>query len=472
MNFTDVIREVTADFNQSLEDIVQDVREADLTPKSFQSLVSCLKASVNEAGLKAFVGIVSKFEESGDIVEHDGQRHRFKQASDKEWLTAFGVARIARHYYQPDAGGKGIVPLDMRCGMVDRFATPDVEELMALAASNLVPKEVATILGKALPHGPSATAVQHVISTVGGFAETHDEQIEAVMNAEAPLTPEGDVCVISWDGVNVPLREPGVKTGRPQERPGVRKTKETPTAWKEAGVGCISVYESPTNEDGKPVRLDKRYFARMPEPGMKCLLAQQEAAVHDIMANRRRPFRAVAVICDGKPSIWKAVQRMAAYDTAFEILDFYHAAEHLSKAAEAIFGKASAKAGEWFDSYRVKLRDEFDGIRATLRSLRYYCKQLRKGTERHKTVTDVIGFFTRNRHRMTYADFSEKGLPIGSGPVEAACKTIVGARIKRSGMRWSRKGGQHVLNMRRHEKSDRWDTFWSYYMQTRLKSAA
>ena len=116
------------------------------------------------------MGIVSKFEETAEVVEHGGQRHRFKQTSEKEWLTAFGVARLTRGYYQPDAGGKGVVPLDVRCGMVDRFATPDVEELMALASSNLVPKEVETLLGKALPHGPSATAVQRVLRLIGDHA--------------------------------------------------------------------------------------------------------------------------------------------------------------------------------------------------------------------------------------------------------------------------------------------------------------
>ena len=472
MNFHQVIREVVEEFNHDLQDLVNGIRKGDLTPESFIMLVSGLKAAVNEAGLHALVGIVREFEETADTVDVGARLHRFKQGSEKEWLTPFGVAEIERRYFQPDSGGKGVVPLDVRCGMVDRFMTPDIEELVALASSNLVPKEVEVLLGKALPHGPSATAVQRVIRDVGGFAEVHDEQIETVMNTEAPLTSEGDICVISWDGVNVPLREPGVKTGRPPERPGVRDSNTTPTAWKEAGVGCISVYASPTDEDERPVRLDKRYFARMPEPGMKRLLAQQESAVRDLLDDGHRTFREVAVICDGKRPIWNAVQGMSTYDTAAEILDFYHAAEHLSKAAEVIFGKGNEKAKDWFGSYRLKMRDEIDGTQATIRSLRYYRKKLRPRTERYKIVTNVIGFFGRNRHRMTYAEFRKRGLPIGSGPVEAACKTIVGARLKRSGMRWSREGGQHVLNMRRHEKADRWDTFWSYYVENRAKSAA
>ena len=126
MNFSHVIAEVTAEFNHSLEDLVRGVRKGDLTPESFQGLIVGLKGAVNQAGLKAIVGILSEFEEMVDSVEHENQRHRFKQVSEKDWLTAFGIAKITRRYYQPDAGGEGVVPLDVCCGMVDRFATPDV----------------------------------------------------------------------------------------------------------------------------------------------------------------------------------------------------------------------------------------------------------------------------------------------------------------------------------------------------------
>jgi hypothetical protein len=65
-----------------------------------------------------------------------------------------------------------------------------------------------------------------------------------------------------------------------------------------------------------------------------------------------------------------------------------------------------------------------------------------------------------NRERMRYADYIGRGLPIGSGPIEAACKTIVQHRLKRSGMTWSRTGGRHVLNLRALVKSGRWDVAW------------
>ena len=66
---------------------------------------------------------------------------------------------------------------------------------------------------------------------------------------------------------------------------------------------------------------------------------------------------------------------------------------------------------------------------------------------------------------MTYADFRRRGVPIGSGVVEAACKSLVKSRLCRSGMRWTRKGGLHILYLRAHIKSGRWDKFWQSYKQ-------
>jgi len=187
--------------------------------------------------------------------------------------------------------------------MVDGFATLDVEGVMALASSNRVEEEVEPLVGKAVLDGLTATAMQRVLQDIGAFAGAHDEESEAVMNQEAPLTPDGDVCESSWDGVNVPQREPGVKTGRFPERLGIGETRVRPTTWKEAAVGGIAICATGSGEEDEPVRLDKRYFARMPEPGMARLLTEQEAAVRDLFERRRGPFRPIAVICDGKRPI-------------------------------------------------------------------------------------------------------------------------------------------------------------------------
>jgi len=100
----------------------------------------------------------------------------------------------------------------------------------------------------------------------------------------------------------------------------------------------------------------------------------------------------------------------------------------------------------------------------------YYRDTLRLSKSRREKLSKEQTFFRRNKHRMTYAKFRSRGLPIGSGPVEAACKSIVKTRLCRSGMRWSREGGQRILNLRCYAKSGLWNEFWNAY--TSLKRAA
>ena len=103
------------------------------------------------------------------------------------------------------------------------------------------------------------------------------------------------------------------------------------------------------------------------------------------------------------------------------------------------------------------------GAGRVLRSLDYYERTARLSKSRRAALDAERTFFARNGHRMDYARFRRNGWPIGSGPVEAACKSVVKARLCRSGMRWSPSGGQHILSLRTYVKSDRWNAMWSQY---------
>lgn len=468
MSVRQIVPSVVAQFRQELTALVESTMREELDPEEFGRFVTDLKAVLASAGRRALLGVVLAQDHAGDLFEHGEHRHRFKQVSTKEWLTAFGVVRVDRRYFQPDAGGGGVAPIDVRCGMVGRYMTPDVEEAVALASADLSPTAVRELLGKVMPAPPSAKAIQRTVAEVGQWADDAWEEIEGRVAAET-RAPEGDLLVVSADGVNVPLREPGVMTGRPAERPGVRKTDQTPTAWREAGVGTVSIYRAGDGGDRAPERLATRSFARMPEPGMATLFQRQGRAVADLLDARE--FREVVVLCDGKPALWKTFGTDPLYEGATQILDFFHAIEHLSRCAEAIFGKRSEAASRWHAKYRARLLEDPVGLDALLRSLRYYRAKLRRGSERRTIVERLIRFFGRNRARMRYAEFRARGLPIGSGVVEAACKSIVGARLKRSGMRWSREGGQHVLNLRTRARSGEWEPLWSSFSQARNNAA-
>jgi hypothetical protein len=466
MNVAAIVDGILDGLPQKFTGLVKNLDTTGLSPATFLGFLSGLKALLNEIGREAFVATISQFDETAKVIEHGGQQHRFKMDSEKDWLTPFGAVSIERGYYQPDQGGQGVVPLDVRCGMVDRYMTPDLEEHCAFAATMILPKGIHDLFAKMLPQAPSIKAIQRVIGDSGGFAEANAEEVELAMRQQAPLSQDGDKLVVSWDGKPVPLREKGTKPGRPPERPGIRDGSESPTSWKEAGVATVSIYGDLSEVDGQPIRIDARYLARMPEPGMATLQRTLQSVVEDLLVTRA--FAQVAVICDGKRSIWNTASQAPVFHGATFILDFYHAAQHLSKAAEAIFGKDSAFATKWFKDYRERMQLESEGTRAAIRSMRYYRHKLRRESHRRLVVTRVIRFFTRNLTRMKYVEFLSQGLPIGSGPVEAACKTLVGARLVRSGMRWSRRGGQLVLNLRAHYLSNRWDVFWKTYLASRV----
>lgn len=469
MSVRQIVPGVVAQFRQELTNLVRCVEGEPLDAVAFAGFVEDLKSVLASAGRRAFVDFVGLQDESSDLFEHEERAYRFKQVSTKEWLTPFGVVLVDRRYFQADAGGDGLSPIDLRCGMSGRYMTPDVEEATAFASASLSPTMTRSLLAKVLPQAPSEKAIRRTIGDVGAWAGEAWENVEEQVALDAPL-PEGELLVVSTDGVTVPMREEGVKTGRPAERPGVRKSDHTPTVWREAGVATVSIYRPGNGKEEAPKRLATRYFAQMPESGMTTLFAQQGLAVWRLLEDERT-FTEVVVLCDGKPALWKTFEEDPMYCGATQILDFFHVVEHLSRAAEAIFGKKDRGANRWHTKYRARLLEDPDGLESLLRSLRYYRKRLRAGSDRRQVVDRVARYYNRNRERMRYADFRSRGLPIGSGVVEAACKCVVNARLKRSGMRWSKDGGQHVLNLRVRVQSGEWDSLWDTYRQQHQRAA-
>ena len=225
----------------------------------------------------------------------------------------------------------------------------------------------------------------------------------------------------------------------------------------------VASYLTPLDpEVEEPQRVDVRYAARMPEAKMKTLI--NTLVDQTDRALQQGCFHERVILADGKREIWRMVDEHSVFDGFTRILDFYHAAQHLSMAAEHLFGKSTVKADRWFRSWRHKMRHDPGAVDGLIRSLYYHRRKLRKRTERYRLATVELGYFRNNRDKMHYASYHASGLIISSGPVEAAAKTIVGHRLKRSGMRWTRQGGQQILNLRVLVQSKRWDAFWNWYL--------
>lgn len=442
-----------------------DARE--LTADLAMDFSAALKDAFSEAGKKAYQTFIESYDLQEPMLDINGLTFRWKLVSPKIFLTPFGQMQIARSLYQADVGGKSYCPLDDFWGMKDEFATEEVREAIAFSMAHLTADETQQLFEKCAWFHPSATAIKNIADNIGDLVETHADTIMQAVQDVQQLPQETDVLVASMDGVNVLLREQGAQQGRPAQRPRLKAPSSENTAYKNAMTGAISCYTLRSEPEERPQRIQSWYIARMPQQGAITFKRQFEQEV--LAAQEKLPPGATKIfLCDGHRSIWSYADNHPMYNDSEKLIDFYHTTEHLSKAAEALFGKSSEFGNVWYNKYRKKLLEDNDAAESVLRSMSYYSGNLPKS--RQEKLEAERTFFMRNKNRMSYADFLARGLPIGSGPVEAACKSIVKTRLCRSGMRWSRHGGQRILHLRCFVKSDRWDVFWKQYIQ--LKRSA
>jgi len=452
-----VIERVKAELSKS-----EEVLQGELTPQQAERVAAVLTQATSAAWVAGYQAYLEAHDTREPTIEVEGKVYRWKMASPKTFLTPGGPMVLSRSLYQRDSGGECYVPLDVAWGMVGQFATVEVREAVLFAVAQLTPREAEGLLKKCACFHPSAGAIQAMTQEMGQWLEAHEELSEEVRAEEE--VPEGTrVLVASLDGVNVLLAEPGAKRGRPAERPqGKQEVEESPTCYKNAMVGSVSCYGQVPEGEVCPERLASRYVARMPEAGAKTFKAHFERELSETEAKLPKGVKKV-LLCDGARNLWNYADQNLQYDDCEKLVDFYHTTEHLSKAAEALFGKGSAKGQTWYEKWRRRLQWKRGAVGGLLRSMDYYRPQRKLSESRRKGLATEQTFFEKNQDRMDYPRFRSRGWPIGSGPVEAAAKTLVKSRMCRSGMRWSRSGGQHVLSLRTYLKSDRWDAMWQRY---------
>lgn len=162
-----------------------------------------------------------------------------------------------------------------------------------------------------------------------------------------------------------------------------------------------------------------------------------------------------AFLGDGSHWLWRIAELY--FPEAVQILDWYHLAEHLSKCGHDVFGEGTQESKEWAARLRGIMRQ--GRVDEALREV----EQLPgRAKNRRQAKHELITYLTNNRHRVDYPRYRRLGLPIGSGEVEAQCKTLVQARCKQSGMRWSKPGVEPVLRVRCALRDGSFDRQWDH----------
>jgi hypothetical protein len=339
-----------------------------------------------------------------------------------EVWTLFGRIRIQRDYYHGVEGGH--CPAD--CGLsLEGHATPALARLMSRAAAQ-----------------QAFGAASRDLAEYGAI-EVDERQIQRVV---LQIAPEVDcwlkqlpVLYVSCDGTGTPMRKEELRGRRGKQPDGGAKTREVK-------LGAVFTQHGVDNE-GHPIRDHEStsYIASYASSEQFALLLRAEARRRGVAVARQ-----VVFLSDG--AAWAEDMAPDCFAGCASILDFYHASERLHEMAVALDPcRAKVRVGLW---KRWLLQDK------VARVIKHGRELQAQGAAEPKIVEEQLNFLERHQHRMAYGTYREQGWFIGSGVVEAGCRTVVGKRLKQSGMFWSELGATCVLNFRTLLLSQRFDAFW------------
>lgn len=343
-----------------------------------------------------------------------GAEARFKNYYDKLRVTLAGEVVIHQAYYYCKVCGSGFCPVDEELGLDSLSTSVGVRTKLARLASWLPFEEVSLELSELLGIHVSKNTVERVTEAMGQrVKEERAVREQAVRSGLVEPPAEGPKRLyIGIDGTGVPMRAGG--------------TRESKTS---------VIYET-EDRDGKIEIKNRDYLATLER-----VESFGDSVYAAAFARGVENAGEVVALGDGASWIWRSFAHH--YPEAVQILDFYHASEHLNEVARAWYGDASEKAKRWVEARECDLLS--DCVETVIRSIQSWRPQDDDSREaRRKNML----YFQNNKSRMRYATYKAHGYHIGSGLVESACKTVVGQRMKQSGMRWSEAGAEAVLSLR------------------------
>lgn len=444
-----------------------------LDEKTFTSMTNALMDAARSAGKAGLSQYLKEKDTIVPSIKKEKAVYRYKGTSLNELLTLFGIITVKRAmYYNEKIGGEYYFPLDHALGLdKNDFATLETREMILFASASCVPRELEELLKKCSFCRPSRTAIQNMINRDGAEIESMGDQLSENVFKEYQVPPTTQALIASLDGVNVLLREPGKKKGRKNKRPVDNPGELSQTSYRNAMVGAVSFYG--IGAENKPQRISSVYTARMPQEKSIVFKTDFERMVQTVekklALGGNEPIPKI-LLTDGHLMIKGFAKKSTVLQPYEKLLDFYHATEHLSKAADAIYGEKTDISKAYYNKWRNRLKTDSTAPTAILRSLKSAQQRNNLSSKRCKGLETEITFFKKNKRLMKYHDFISRGLPIGSGPIEAAAKTIVRQRMCRSGMSWSREKGQYVLGIRAYVQSGLWESAWEHFKQ--LKKVA
>ena len=351
----------------------------------------------------------------------------------------FGSFKLERDYYYHPGKQVGHYPADAALGL-EGGKTPALARWVCLEGADQDSYQQAEEhLRETGGIHISARQIQRLVQQVGAAAQTWQER-EALK--ALPDTKPVPILYNSGDATGVPMRKEELE-GRAGKQPdGSAKTRS-------AYLGCVFTQHK-TDEKGHPVRdyESTTYVSNLgPLQDFGPLLRQE--AIRRGLGQAQK----VVFLVDGA----EGLENMGHlnFKDAIQVVDFYHGADHAGDVVEALLGSKEHPEYKARRSRWVR-RLLGNGVKNLIAETRQECA----GKPQAQQVYEELGYFVHNVPRMQYRTFRRQGLFIGSGVIEAGCKTVIGSRCKQSGMFWGKPGAQNILALRCIYASHRRDQFW------------
>ena len=370
-----------------------------------------------------------------------GRAARYAGRRAKTITSVLGPLTIERAYYHCAHCDTGACPRDQTLGVADTMLSPGVTRMVGVVGALVSFVEGHDLLHELAGVDVPATQVERTAEALGRAiaADEHD--------VVAPDPPAAPTMYLGVDGTGIPIRHAEL-AGRAGKQPdGSAKTRE---------VKLVTVWTAEGHDaDGIAVRDagSVSYSAAIESAASPNAVAALSAFAQrvDREAQRRGFDQALrrVVLGDGAAWIWNLADDLCP--GAIQIVDLFHAKQHLSDVATAVYG-----AGTDVGRQSARLRhDELD-----TGHLRALCEALRAHAPTHDEARQCLGYVTHHRARMRYPAFRAQGLCVSSGVVEAGSKVAIVTRLRRTGMHWTVAGADAIIALRCCRLSGRFEDFW------------
>ena len=361
--------------------------------------------------------------------------------------TVLGPVTITRAWYHCAACRHGLAPRDAELGTGGTSLSPGLSEMTDLAAAAEPFAKAALLLDRLAGVRLDAKRVERAAEASGAALnlQARERDTLTVSGKLVPLPPQPapDMLYGVIDGTGVPMTAAGTAGRDGKGEDGRARTREVKLA--------VFFNQHELDDDGYPVRdrATSSYIASFETAGVFAGLVKAEGIRRSADHVRQLTF-----IGDGAAWIWNLVT--ATFPGATQIVDLYHAREHLTSLAKSLEFILGDHHDEWLQARRDDLDyGDIDSIEAAVREFR-----LADGIKKDETERE-LGYFLNNAPRMRYHWFRQCGLFVGSGVVEAGCKSVIGQRLKQSGMHWTENGADSIIGLRCREASSQWEAICS-----------